>query len=416
MAKHLNFTTPTNEEERLSLIEKWDLEELIGDPFFEQIAIKAAHCCNAPMGLVTLITRESQCNLGRYGSDEARVPREFTFCGDVVRERKILIVEDTHKSPFYSSNPLVVADPSIRFYAGIPLIVDNRAAIGSLCVVDSQPRRLSIQARAVLMGLVHQVEERLNRFVLAKGGPALTEEPITLALKYKKRLAHKEDLGIHLLKKLRQHIGFLSGDLMFLDRERQKLKDTSELQNEIFWALERVDQLAENAQNILSEPSGKIQSKISISLSEAVERSKTIMMADSGHHFRDFNIRQKAEDDKVFGDHALLEELVTQAINLSLRASRPDTDILVVIDKRYDEVVLEIHTEGKLPTESIPNSLQELTEPSESPPYIPFSSENGGENTLRFASMIVEAHDGSITLQDAKPGQRCLHITLPAAS
>lgn len=89
-----------------------------------------------------------QANVGLEGVSET--PRAISFCTHAIEQRGLFVVEDAQLDPRFASNPLVTGDLQIRFDAGAPLCLSDGAAVGTLCVIDRKPLKLSDQQRQVL--------------------------------------------------------------------------------------------------------------------------------------------------------------------------------------------------------------------------------------------------------------------------
>ncbi len=113
----------------------------------------AAAICSTPISQFTLIDRDRQWFKASFGSTAKESPRSVSFCSHAIERQELYVVEDATSDPLFRHNPLVTGDPQIRFYAGLTLKAPNGAPIGTLCVIDTVPRRLSpdqIEALAIL--------------------------------------------------------------------------------------------------------------------------------------------------------------------------------------------------------------------------------------------------------------------------
>ncbi len=102
----------------------------------------AAAICSTPISLVTLIHQDRQDLIAATGFEVGSTRREDAFCAHALEIDDLLIVEDACSDERFADNPYVVEDPSIRFYAGAPLRIDGNLSLGTLCVIDRQPRQL----------------------------------------------------------------------------------------------------------------------------------------------------------------------------------------------------------------------------------------------------------------------------------
>ncbi len=129
---------------------------------FDRITRIAQTLFHVPIALVSLVDTERQWFKSRQGLDARETSRRVSFCGHVVSSNRPLIVTDTTKDSRFSDNPLVTGDPAIRFYAGEPLHALGQP-IGTLCLIDRQPRVLSTLQQAMLKDLALLVEEEIAR-------------------------------------------------------------------------------------------------------------------------------------------------------------------------------------------------------------------------------------------------------------
>lgn len=145
---------PHNEAERLQALHDCALLDTPRDPLLDDITALAAQVCGTPMALITLVDRHRQWFKAVHGLDGlAETTRDISFCAHAILSDAILEVADAAHDVRFHDNPLVTAQPGIRFYAGMPLRDAAGHALGTLCVLDRQPRALSEDQRAALYTL-----------------------------------------------------------------------------------------------------------------------------------------------------------------------------------------------------------------------------------------------------------------------
>lgn len=153
---------PPNEIARLEALHQYEILDTAPEQAFDDIVQIAAHVCGTPTAIMALIDRERQWFKARTGESKTETPREQAFCAHTILEPKMLEVEDARVDQRFADNPLVTAGPKIRFYAGAPLLTSDGNALGSLCVIDQEPRRLSPAQRDCLERLARQVMTTLE--------------------------------------------------------------------------------------------------------------------------------------------------------------------------------------------------------------------------------------------------------------
>ncbi|WP_431310834.1 PAS domain-containing protein [Methylobacterium oxalidis] len=122
----------------------------------------AAQACDAPMAHINFIDADRQWIKAAVGHDAREMPLHFGFCTQAMREDSILVLPNLKQEPELASNPLVTGEPHLRFYAGVPLTTADGWAIGTLCVLDREPRTLTAQQEFILKALARTVMAQLE--------------------------------------------------------------------------------------------------------------------------------------------------------------------------------------------------------------------------------------------------------------
>ncbi|TYQ29152.1 response regulator [Pseudanabaena sp. UWO311] len=147
---------PSNEIERVLALYQCNILDTEPEQGFDEITKLAAYICQTPIALVSLIDKERVWFKSKVGISEIEIPKKITFCAHTILKDRIFIIPDTYKDERFASNPLVTGPPKIRFYAGIPIKNVEGYPLGTLCVIDRQPRELSADQISALKSLGHQ--------------------------------------------------------------------------------------------------------------------------------------------------------------------------------------------------------------------------------------------------------------------
>ena len=135
----MNAPLPTNEAERLAALKEYHVLDSETEQSYDDITALAAHICEAPIAMVSLVDETRQWFKSRVGLEQQQTPREVAFCAHAILQSKPFIVRDATKDRRFADSALVTGEPHIRFYAGIPLTNPEGLALGTLCVIDQQP-------------------------------------------------------------------------------------------------------------------------------------------------------------------------------------------------------------------------------------------------------------------------------------
>jgi anti-sigma regulatory factor (Ser/Thr protein kinase) len=152
----------TNEQARVEALHSYKILDTDPEKAFDDLTVLASHICETPIALISLIDTDRQWFKSRVGVNVTETPRELAFCNKAIQQPDLFVVPDATKDPRFSSNPLVVNDPKIRFYAGAPFTSSAGFPLGTLCVVDIVPRELSAGQKDALRALSRQVQAQLE--------------------------------------------------------------------------------------------------------------------------------------------------------------------------------------------------------------------------------------------------------------
>lgn len=149
---------PANEAERLAALRSYGLLDTPAEAAFDDIVQLAAYICSTPISLLSLVDADRQWFKARHGLDVVETPRDLSFCAHaILQPGELLLVPDAPQDRRFADNQLVTGAPHIHFYAGMPLTTPGGHALGSLCVIDRQPRQLSAAQLDALQMLARQV-------------------------------------------------------------------------------------------------------------------------------------------------------------------------------------------------------------------------------------------------------------------
>jgi len=153
------------EDIRLAALQRLNILDTPREAEFDDIVKLASHLLDAPIALVSLVDRDRQWFKACVGLDADETPRNVSFCAYAIAQEdlaQVFVIPDATQDARFRDNPLVTGPPHIRLYAGAPLVTSDGHALGSLCIIDTQPRQPTPKQLSALQVLAHSVVTQME--------------------------------------------------------------------------------------------------------------------------------------------------------------------------------------------------------------------------------------------------------------
>jgi len=174
----------TIDSARLAALHRYEILDTPVEAEFDDFTRLAAHICQTPVAVISLVDRDRQWFKSEIGLGVRETPLNVSICKHAILQKGIFVVPDTTLDERFRCNPLVAGDPHLRFYAGALLESSEGLPMGTLCVLDYQPRQLTETQKEALSMLARQVmtvmELRLSRRLLHNTIESISDAFFTL--------------------------------------------------------------------------------------------------------------------------------------------------------------------------------------------------------------------------------------------
>ena len=386
---------PDNDVERINKLNTYEILDTPEEDTFNKIAILASQIFNTPIAQVTFVDEDRvfyKTNISPLKTTE--IPRKDSFCSISILNNSVTLFEDTLEIPELATNPFVMMENGIRFYAGAPLKTTEGFQLGTVCVLDVKPKEVTEQQLKMLETLssiaMDELELRLatrkairtqtdmmNRIVHDLKNPNTT---ISLSAELIKKKADDPKIVADFADRIKRSANTVLTSL-------NNLLDISQIENASFRL---------NAQEIDI-----------FSILETVKRNFELLASQK---------QQTIEivcncATLIFADATRLQEAFENLLSNALKYAYPNTEIFIIVSTIDNQLTIEFKDHGQgLSEEDMPKLFTKFARLS----AIPTGKEHSNGLGLSIVKMLVELHHGKIWAQsDGKNKGASFFVSLP---
>ncbi len=387
---------PSNELERLATLRSYRLLDTKAEEDFDRVVSLASEICATPIALFSLVDEDRQWFKSKVGLDAEQTPKDVSFCAHAVAADEELLVNDTREEPRFMDNALVLGAPFIRFYYGVPVHAREGQPLGTLCVIDREPRTLTDTQRAALGQLSREIELRLElRRTNLELTQALEDRTVMSAM-----IAHDA----------RNLMTRVIGELECLPDEASRAQ---------LAAIERANaaatQLLRMCENFVEINRGHERPDM-VACPVACDLDAWIraLAAREAHRARNAGVAlsctTKLQRPRRNADTALLERVLLNLLDNAYREAPPGSTVeLALLENEAGEIQLVVEDRGRGVADVDRDRLFE-------PYFRAAKSEKPGSGLgLAFCRLAASALGGTIEHEAPSSGGARFRVTLPAA-
>lgn len=395
---------PPNEIDRLQALHRYEVLDTPAEDEFDDFTALAAQICETPISLVSLVDETRQWFKSKIGVEVDEMPRDVAFCAHTILDDHLLEIPDALNDDRFRENPLVISDPNIRFYAGAPLVAPDGFKLGSLCVIDCEPRQLDRHQREALARLSRQVvrllELRRQRFLLEQAYARLRELE-----------SLRDSLVQMIVHDMRSQLGGVTGYLQLLAMHELP----AAAQEDITGATNAAQDLLEMIRSLLDVSrleAGEMPLKLAdTDIRQLLESA--IKRTESQRNGRTITLKTPDTGTVVRCDPELISRVVQNLIGNALKFTDEETGrIEVTAESNGDSVEVSVVDNGPgIPAEHQSKIFDKFFQVQNRP--------TTGHSTglgLAFCKLAVEAHGGAIAVDCTSGDGTAFRFSLPAAA
>ncbi|HET7725759.1 MAG TPA: ATP-binding protein [Candidatus Limnocylindrales bacterium] len=380
---------PPDEAARLAAVRRYEILDTPPDGAFERITALAARLFNVPIAIVSVVDEDRIWFKSHYGLDVEEIGRDPGLCASAILQDRPWIITDAPRDPRALANPLVAGEFGLRFYAGAPLRTSDGYNLGTVCVLDFEPRDVTADERATLEDLAALVMDELELRLASRRTVAEAREREHLNDALMSMLSHE----------LRTPVTTIYGSAQILDRKLASIDaGIRDLVPDIVWESQRLLGLIENILVMTRLEQGRALDTTREPV--LVQRLLPTIVAHEARRSPDREIRLDVPDELplVEADPVYLAQIIGNLLSNSIKYSTADTPIDLAARAIDEEVEITVQDQGiGIPPEAREKVFELLVRTDEAARFA-----SGAGIGLYVCRRLLEAMDGRIWIDPVR--------------
>jgi signal transduction histidine kinase len=368
---------------------------------FDDIALLASQICGTPVGLVSLVDRDRQWLKAKVGTELDAMPRDLSFCAHTITSNELLEVPDAREDGRFADNP-GVGLLGIRFYAGAPVVLDGTYSVGTVCVVDREPRVLTSPQRRALRSLARHASVQLELRRYARRAGEIADQ-----MRQVDRM--KDSFLATVSHELRTPLSTIRGYLEMLLEDDFDAETSRRFLSVMSRNSDRLLRLIDELLLVAKMTDDRIELDLAeVDLADLAHQAVAACRALADH--RGVKLRDRTGRPVLArGDAKRLAQVLNHLLVNAIKFTQPDGEITVDSTAEGEPELLITDTGVGIAAEELPHVFDRFYRCTAAE----VMAAQGPGLGLAIVKSIVEAHHGSVHLR-SEPGEgTTVRLTLP---